>query len=339
MTGWNILPRRFLIKKMFAITRAAFGWSLFGGSAPDGVRQELLRPNDPVYVSTFDNLAIANGSAKASTLPHAEGVTVVDYSTPQRKLKNGGRVLDLVSGEMFDDILRDTPDELRPGSIVVFYRSATGSGSKGRTTAENYARSSRCRRDFAKMKFHQHAETALPARERLAVFEYDMDAAPHRTWYKFTPERNLARRFGVIDATTGADVACPMLVYVPPSCNGFTEWCVRSEKTVKAGDADGGKSEIDVHIETLGCDNFVEQCVGRTAWSAGRSSVPWKDWVATQIKATPWPKLSSMLGSYAKQGNWIKARDSTTTNTHMRNMYLAKAFPAFTPTGAFLLYF
>ena len=305
----------------------ASAWSLWGED--EGVRMKPAKPDDPVYMSTFDNLA--GRPVRTPTLPHADGVEVVDYSTPQRKLKLNGRVIDLVHGEMFDDIMRDTPDELRPGSVIAFYRSATGSGAKDRTTAENYARSNGCRRAYAKLGFESAAESALPARERLAVFRYDMDAAPHRAWYKFTPERDLAKRFGVVGAD-GADVACPMLVYAPPTCNGFTKWCLQSSKTVKAGAAESGESTVDVAIDTLGCASFDEQCVGRKSWSAA-SGGSWKQWTLERIAETPWPKLSSFLGSYKAQGHWIKSRDSTTQNTHMRNMYLAKAFPAFTPTG------
>lgn len=35
----------------------------------------------------------------------------------------GGRVVDLLNGEHFDDILKDTPNELRPGGILLFFRS------------------------------------------------------------------------------------------------------------------------------------------------------------------------------------------------------------------------
>ena len=311
------------------LSSTAAAWSLWGGGESEGVRMEPARPDDRVYMSTFDNLA--GRALPTPTLPHADGVHVVDYSTPQRKLKLNGRVIDLVHGEMFDDIMRDTPDELRPGSVIAFYRSATGSGAKDRTTAENYARSNKCRRAYEKLGFESAAESALPARERLAVFRYDMDAAPHRAWYKFTPERDLAKRFGVVGAD-GADTACPMLVYAPPTCNGFTKWCVQSSETVRAGAAESGESTVDVAIDTLGCANFEEQCVGRKSWSVA-SGGSWKKWALARVAETPWPKLSSLLGSYKAQGHWIKSRDSTTQNTHMRNLYLAKAFPAFTSTG------
>lgn len=44
------------------------------------------------------------------------------------KFEVGGRVIDLFNGEHFDVIMRDTPDEMRPPSLIAFhgYKSCPG---------------------------------------------------------------------------------------------------------------------------------------------------------------------------------------------------------------------
>ena len=46
-----------------------------------------------------------------------------DYSQWTPLLETGGRVIELINGEFFDDHLRDTPDHMRPPSVVAFYNS------------------------------------------------------------------------------------------------------------------------------------------------------------------------------------------------------------------------
>ena len=81
---------------------------------------------------------------------------------------------------------------------VVFYRSATGSAARDRTSRARHLRSQRCARAYAALEYSRYAERTLPARERLLTMRYDMDRAPHASWYKYTPERDLPRRFGII---------------------------------------------------------------------------------------------------------------------------------------------
>ena len=102
----------------------------------------------------------------------------VDNSKTHSPLKIKSRVVDLMNGEHFDDILRDTPDNMRPPSIVLFYNTTT----------------SACNDEFKLLNFENNVINYLPSRAFLFASQYDVNAAPQRLWYKFTPERDLAKR-------------------------------------------------------------------------------------------------------------------------------------------------
>ena len=116
-------------------------------------------------------------------------------------------MIDLLNGEHFDDILQDTPDELRPGSIVVFYRS----------------QDDKCWDAFQEMNLIYTAENQLPARERLMVAKYDIDMQ-NRLLTAFSPEQHLPNRVGI------KEEECPSVVYVPRKCDGHTDWCEEDSK-------------------------------------------------------------------------------------------------------------
>jgi len=210
----------------------------------------------------------------------------------------GGRVVDLLNGEHFDDILMDTPDELRPGSLVLFFRSQDQA----------------CKKAFDDMEYRTAAETHFPPRERVMIGKYDMDMHDKRLHTEFSPEQDLPKRFGLDGSTT-----CPILVYVPQKCNGHTEWC-----TETIGDG----------IEVVGCEEFTDQC---TDWRVWDGEGEWKAWANEQIESEPYPPLDMAFGDYDRQGGWIKGRDRVTTNTHMRNNFLAPSLPKFSDTGTKLL--
>lgn len=220
------------------------------------------------------------------------GFPVVDFSEITKKTEIGGRVIDLVNGEHFDDVLRDTPDEMRPGGIVVFFGSST------------------CQKEYDDLQLGAKASTVLPHRSRLFIGRYDMDAAPKRAWYKFTPERDLAKRFGV--------TACPQLIYFPHTCDGNTEWCVKDEGSYGPG------------TRVLGCDNFKESCTGLKTWDGKGEYV---DWVKQQVASEAEPRVNSLWKTYHFQDKFLESRDSMTSTTHFRNMFVAKAVPPFTPNG------
>jgi len=123
------------------------------------------------------------------------------------KFKRGGRVMQLFHGEHFDDILQDTPDEMRPPALVAFYGHKT------------------CPKEYTTLDFDVNARL-LPQRDLLFLASYDIDAVPKRSWYKFLPEMDLKQRFNI--------TKCPQLAFIPRSCNGHTEWC-KNKKTGRVG--------------------------------------------------------------------------------------------------------
>eukprot|EP00471_Norrisiella_sphaerica_P013178 CAMPEP_0184502212 /NCGR_PEP_ID=MMETSP0113_2-20130426/49641_1 /TAXON_ID=91329 /ORGANISM="Norrisiella sphaerica, Strain BC52" /LENGTH=536 /DNA_ID=CAMNT_0026891271 /DNA_START=111 /DNA_END=1721 /DNA_ORIENTATION=+ len=200
-----------------------------------------------------------------------------------------------MNGEHFDDILKDTPNELRPGGLVLFFRS----------------QDSKCAAEYEKFGYQNAAETELPARERAFIAKYDMDLHDKRLNTEFSPEQDLPKRLGISE--------CPTLVYIPQKCDGHTKWC-----TEEVGDG----------MEMVGCENFQEQCSDWTVWDGEGD---WKAWAKQMIESEEWPALDEVFSSYAQQGNWIKSRDRVTTNTHMRNNFLATALPTFSSTGTKLI--
>ncbi len=218
------------------------------------------------------------------------------------KINVGGRSVDLFHGEHFDDILRDTPDDLRPPGVVIFWDS----------------KDKECSDSFHSLGWRRTAETVFPSRERLFVAQYDMYSAPRRAWYKFTPEMNLAQRFGVKQ--------CPEIVAVPRKCNGFTKWCSR-------GHLEPERPEI----EYMGCKDFTEQCTGFKSFpqslARGIKQNKWSQWVLDFVKAEDIPMVNPFFKTMKEQNRWIRGRERTTCNTHMRNAYLTQGFPAFTPDG------
>lgn len=142
---------------------------------------------------------------KIKIVEHADGVVVANYTGEQvPKIMSGHRVTDLYNGIHFDDLLQDSPDELRASAAVMFYDSQ------------------KCMNEYNSMQWERVAETRLPSRDRLMIARYDMHAAPRRAWYKFTPEMDLSKRFNV--------TKCPELVFISRKCDGLTDWCVREHK-------------------------------------------------------------------------------------------------------------
>mmetsp|Transcript_22112 Transcript_22112/g.39213 ORF Transcript_22112/g.39213 Transcript_22112/m.39213 type:complete len:613 (-) Transcript_22112:70-1908(-) len=223
---------------------------------------------------------------------NAPGIEVVNFAQPGLpKVRMGARVMDLVHGLHFDDILMDTPDEMRPPAAVVFYNS----------------NDQECKNRYNDLKWDSIAEKKMPARERLFAARYDMYSAPRRAWYKFVPELDLAKRFNV--------KTCPELVFVPRSCDGFVEWCKRDE-------IDG--------VSYMGCEDFKDNCTGFESWDGSGDMTKW---ILDRIDREGEPQISGFLQSYEEQGVWIRKRDHTSSDNHLRNLYLAEAFPAFSKTG------
>ena len=64
-----------------------------------------------------------------------------------------------------------------------------------------------------------------------------MDLAQVNPMLKMTPEMDLATRFNITE--------CPTLVFVPKTCNGWTQWCTQTN---------------DKNTTYTGCADFKEQC-------------------------------------------------------------------------------
>jgi len=161
------------------------------------------------------------------------------------------------------------------------------------------------------LKFTEIAETQLPSRERLLVASYDMDANPKRAWFRFTPEMDLAKRFGV--------TKCGEVVFVPrgKECNGFTKWCE--------------KKTDDAQVTMVGCEDFVDPCAPKVKHWDGKT--PLVQWIEKLVEAEGEPEISPVFGTYKDQRRWILERDDTTTDNELRDYHLVEAFPAFTNLG------
>lgn len=224
---------------------------------------------------------------------NAEGVFVANYTGENvPKIMSGHRVTDLVNGIHFDDLLQDSPDELRASAAVMFYDSQT------------------CMQEYIGTSWETVAETQLPARDRLMIGRYDMHAASRRAWYKFTPEMDLANRFNITQ--------CPQLVFVSRKCNGLTDWC---------------KREHTNGVDIMGCENFTDACDSSHVISWDNQG-DYVEWVHKMLDRDGRPLVSKFFGTYKEQAEWLIKRDTTSSDNHARNMYLAQAFPGFT-TGGF----
>ena len=234
---------------------------------------------------------------------HLNGVNVADFSNVPKnapKFQVGGRVVDLMHGLHFDDIQIDTPNGMRPAAAVLFHRSDDAA----------------CSRKVRALDFEGKMEGKhTPTRVRLFAAKYDMDLASKRTWYKFTPEMDLAARWGVTQ--------CPEVVFVPRvgDCDGHTTWCTY---------------DTDKEIYPVGCKDFEDKCAAHvkkfSSTTAGNPS-KFLPWLTHLLKESGEPEISPFFSTFHEQERWIKSRTSITGTTHERNVYLSPAFPAFTSFG------
>eukprot|EP01084_Bolivina_argentea_P110353 197073_1 len=222
-----------------------------------------------------------------------------DYSEATPLLNIAGRVMDLMNGEHFDDILRDTPYPMRPPSIILFWDSTDPI----------------CSRKKEAFDFEDVVRFRLPSRAHLFASIYDMGVAPKRTWYKWIPERDLKTRFNVIQ--------CPSLIWVSNQCNGFTDWCVNN--TING-------------VQYLGCDDFTEQCTQdkRKIYDNNSDGI-WFEWVQQLIETEPvelgHSNPSRIMSTMEEQEKWILKRDEVTTRTQLRNNWASSTLPGFSEKG------
>lgn len=208
------------------------------------------------------------------------------------KVRVGGRVIDLVDASHLDDLLQDTPSEMKPNSVVMVHRNSDKKSLE---------------------KWIELAENKFSSRDRLLVASYNVDAAPLRHWYEFTPEMDLIKRYNI--------TKFPAVFMVPPVCDGYIEWCVREEKMSD----DGTKTQI------LGCEDYKDPC---------QQFIDHYPHHEIDEKLVKWikdreivPLVSPKLGSVTDQEHWLKLRDETTNDNQMRNLYMTRPLKRFTPSG------
>lgn len=216
------------------------------------------------------------------------------------KVRIGGRVIDILNGKHFDEILEETPDGMRPPGVVLFYDSFNEECSDEASIVEELLKDT----------------SVLPDREGLMVGRYDMVANELRTWYEFTPEMNLTARMGI--------TSCPELVFVPPHCRGNTEWCVKPHVD----------QDEDPLTYEVGCEDFVDHC-GHTVVHKLKlqPSVDMLSWLKNLLSVFPKPTLRDEFSSMDAQRKWLRDRDITTTDNQLRNLYFPKEIPKFTKLG------
>eukprot|EP01084_Bolivina_argentea_P150249 262400_1 len=161
-----------------------------------------------IICTLISYILVADGFMIGDSTQYIIPTTLAPFRSDDRSqlttpLYVGSRVMDLMNGEHFDNVLQDTPDHMRPPAIVLFHDPMM----------------TECKSKYDSMDYIDAVTYQLPSRAFLFATRYDIRAAPQRTWYKFTPERDLAKRFGITQ--------CPSLVWVPSKCSGWTDWCVR----------------------------------------------------------------------------------------------------------------
>lgn len=212
----------------------------------------------------------------------------------------GGRILDIVNGKHFDEILEETPDSMRPPGLLVFY---------------DYSNKT-CMDIYQNIGFESFVKKYYPFREQLMVGRYDTYSNEQRTWYEFTPEMNLTKRMGVTH--------CPELVFVPPHCKGDLEWCEK------------GAHYTDESTYIVGCDDYIDHCGADVVHRLNieqASHNEMKEWTDKLLSVFRKPLLDTRFKSFNQQRDWLLKRDITTTDNQLRNLYFPLVIPNFTDIG------
>jgi hypothetical protein len=105
---------------------------------------------------------------------------------------------------------------------------------------------------------------------------------------------------------------------VPKDNHGHLEWCVR---------------EVKDNVTYMGCENYKDYLLGFERWDGKGGRAGMVQWLLRKIEADGVPMINKFFGTFAEQGHWMQRRDHTSSDNHLRNLYLSEAFPAFTPSG------
>lgn len=205
---------------------------------------------------------------------------VENYVVP--KIPSGGRVVEVLNGQHFDEILQETPYELRPSSFIFFYDSSL-------------------RICLGQLGYYQElSETIFPPRENVFLGKYDFKAVKERTWYDFVSEMDLKDRFGVEDCS---------VVFISKNCHGDNEWKVHSDNHTVG--TISGSNYCREHVKIFNGSNLT-------------------DWVFENIEDV---KLGEKFRTQQEQRNWLIARDKTTFDNQLRNLYFPKHIKQYTKSG------
>ena len=153
-----------------------------------------------------------------------------------------------------------------------------------------------------------------------------MGSANRRTWYKFIPERDLAKRFGI---SVDNPEECPSIVFIPSKCNGFTKWCVNN-------------TDNETGIEYLGCENYIDQCKNEYKIWNKLLNPDYLEWIEKEMKINGLPSLGgpkltgpnkSNFTTFEEQEKWLLSRDESTQRENYRNNWVSSSLPAFSELG------
>lgn len=87
------------------------------------------------------------------------------------------------------DLVRDTPRHVRTPVLLAFTNASDAN----------------CKKKFDELNY---TPRGLPPRHKLLMGKYDMQSQYSKTWFKFTDEMDMAKRFGIDK--------CPTLVLIRP---------------------------------------------------------------------------------------------------------------------------
>lgn len=93
----------------------------------------------------------------------------------------------------FQDLIRDTPYNLRPPTLMAFINNSN----------------EECAIKFSELKY---STAGLPNRHKLLVGRYDMQSQYSYPWFKFTDDMDMPKIFGITE--------CPTLVMIRPEYSG-----------------------------------------------------------------------------------------------------------------------
>ena len=280
-------------------------------------RSTLLYSNKNICINNFNEIMYINQYTSLETISQNKTKVretldrIISLRDKKEKYLHlipkcmyGSRVMRIRNGMTFDTVLRDTPDELRPPSLILF------DGFLSCPNAEK------------KIQFIETAERKLPSIERLMIFKYDIDLYNIKPFYNLTPEMDLAKRFNITH--------CPTLVFVSNECNGWIKWCTQTINNISYL---GCKDFID-HCSSKNLKYYYPNVESDDSNDLVDS---WVKWVYSNIYKYKTPAISPVLKTYKEQGRILAFRQSWTELNEFLNYYIPLAIKSYTLEGIKLM--